>query len=533
MGGNFKVIKVLIADDEALFRKAFIASFEWEEAGMCICGEACNGKEALELVRHQCPDIVLVDIEMPLLNGLDFIVEIKKISNKSQIVIISGYDKFSYAQKAIQLGVRDYFLKPVNDEKIWNKLLALKEEILINQKVQKDEREKRQLDKLKKESFEEKAVYSLIHGTTDTIWSNSVFMNLREYSDFGIQVCCISIYTDSVYWQPKEFELAQFAIKNTIYEQLEKKYEVYFTVYEKYLVALVKGKKTILANNQLLKEFEMISFFTSRYLYIEIVVGLGNIVEKNDEIKLSFENSKIAVQKQFLNAKRRIIPYQKYETKLKFDVLPLKEQLHFMDNLRLANYSAVEEWISSIFDTMVKEEMTWNNIYQISINLLLFITQVALEYKIDIYDYYDLICYEDFLNKRQPVQAMKSAITELAAFCIRKIEQVRTDGRIICKIKEYVAKFYSDYELRIKDIADAVFLNENYLSSYFKKKVGISLTEYIMCFRVEKGKDLMDLGEEEIREVALKVGFLDANYFSKCFKKVYGVTPTKYLSEKL
>ena len=204
-----------------------------------------------------------------------------------------------------------------------------------------------------------------------------------------------------------------------------------------------------------------------------------------------------------------------------------------MDNLRLANYSAVEEWISSIFDTMVKEEMTWNNIYQISINLLLFITQVALEYKIDIYDYYDLICYEDFLNKRQPVQAMKSAITELAAFCIRKIEQVRTDGRTICKIKEYVAKFYSDCELRIKDIADAVFLNENYLSSYFKKKVGISLTEYIMCFRVEKGKDLMDLGEEEIREVALKVGFLDANYFSKCFKKVYGVTPTKYLSEKL
>ena len=94
MGGDFKMIKVLIADDEALFRKAFIASFEWEEAGMCICGEARNGEEALELVRHQCPDIVLVDIEMPLLNGLDFIAEIKKNSYKSQIVIISGYDKF-------------------------------------------------------------------------------------------------------------------------------------------------------------------------------------------------------------------------------------------------------------------------------------------------------------------------------------------------------------------------------------------------------------------------------------------------------
>lgn len=527
------MIKVLIADDEALFRKAFIASFEWEEAGMCICGEARNGEEALELVRHQCPDIVLVDIEMPLLNGLDFIAEIKKNSYKSQIVIISGYDKFSYAQKAIQLGVRDYFLKPVNDEEIWNKLLALKEEILINQKLEKEESEQRQLDKLKKESFEEKAVYNLIHGTTDIIWSDSVFGNPREYSGFGIQVCCISIYTDSIYWKPKELELAQFAIKNIIREQLEKKYEVYFTIYEKYLVVLAKGKKTALANNQLIKEFEMISFFTTRYLYIEIVVGLGNIVEKTDEIKVSFENSKMAVQKQFLNAKRHIIQYQKHDTKLKFDVLPLKEQLHFMDNLRLAKYSAVEEWISSVFDTLVKEEMSWNNIYQISMNLFLFITQVALEYKIDIYDYYDLIRYEDFLYKRQPVQTMKSTITELATFCMRKIEQVRIDGRTICMIKEYIAEFYSDCELRIKDIADAVFLNENYLSSYFKKKMGISLTEYIMRFRVEKGRSLMDLGEDEIREVALKVGFLDANYFSKCFKKVYAMTPTKYLSEKL
>ena len=158
---------------------------------------------------------------------------------------------------------------------------------------------------------------------------------------------------------------------------------------------------------------------------------------------------------------------------------------------------------------------------------------VVTNFKIDIYDYYDLIRYEDFLYKRQPVQTMKSTITELATFCMRKIEQVRIDGRTICMIKEYIAEFYSDCELRIKDIADAVFLNENYLSSYFKKKMGISLTEYIMRFRVEKGRSLMDLGEDEIREVALKVGFLDANYFSKCFKKVYAMTPTKYLSEKL
>ena len=88
------------------------------------------------------------------------------------------------------------------------------------------------------------------------------------------------------------------------------------------------------------------------------------------------------------------------------------------------------------FRRRVKEEMSWNNIYQISMNLFLFITQVALEYKIDIYDYYDLIRYEDFLYKRQPVQTMKSTITELATFCMRKIEQVRIDGRTICMIKE-------------------------------------------------------------------------------------------------
>jgi two-component system response regulator YesN len=112
------VYAMIVTDDELWIRERLINSINWEEIGVTVIGQASDGEEALEICKILKPDIVLTDIRMPVISGLEFVQALKESSVNSKIIIVSGYDDFSYAQKAIKLGVFDYILKPVENSEI-------------------------------------------------------------------------------------------------------------------------------------------------------------------------------------------------------------------------------------------------------------------------------------------------------------------------------------------------------------------------------------------------------------------------------
>ena len=121
------MLKVMIVDDEYYFREALKVSLDWEELGFTICAEAKNGNDALLKADELSPDIVLVDINMPVMDGLEFVKEIKNKGLDCKIVILTGHSEFQYAKQAVQLGVHNYLLKPVNEKELMESLLDLKE----------------------------------------------------------------------------------------------------------------------------------------------------------------------------------------------------------------------------------------------------------------------------------------------------------------------------------------------------------------------------------------------------------------------
>jgi two-component system response regulator YesN len=129
-------LTVLIADDEPLIRKGLAESFNWAELGFVVCGQAANGLDALEQAKRLRPDLILVDIRMPLLSGLQLIEQVHKVAPDIAFIIISGHDEFEYARQAINLGVRDYLLKPVNERQLCASVCQIRDEILQRRQTQ-------------------------------------------------------------------------------------------------------------------------------------------------------------------------------------------------------------------------------------------------------------------------------------------------------------------------------------------------------------------------------------------------------------
>lgn len=168
------MLKIIIVDDEYLFREALKVSIDFEGLGLEIVGEAKNGKEAIGLVESQKPDIALVDINMPIIDGLEFAKYINSKEIDTKIIIISGYDQFDYAKEAIHLGVQSYLLKPINEEELTNELKELMRSIEVERSISEEISVLKEQARTNVPFLKERLILDLLMGHFDTIDSTLV-----------------------------------------------------------------------------------------------------------------------------------------------------------------------------------------------------------------------------------------------------------------------------------------------------------------------------------------------------------------------
>lgn len=212
------MLKIMIVDDEFYFREALKVSLPWNELGFMICGEAKNGKEALEKLEDLKPDIILVDINMPIMDGLEFVQEIRETGSGCKIIILTGHSEFLYAKQAVQLGVYNYILKPVNEKELTETLFKIKKAIHREKSIRIE------IDRLKqqvKESIpllKDKFLNELIQGSL--IPNKKDLEKRMEY--LGINLCSeyyrvatIEINHENYkQWNDEDKQLWKFAVSN-------------------------------------------------------------------------------------------------------------------------------------------------------------------------------------------------------------------------------------------------------------------------------------------------------------------------------
>lgn len=482
--------RVLIVDDEKFIRKSIRNRINWEQFGITELEEAGNGMEALQLLDIFCPEIVLVDIRMPKMDGLAFISEAKKKHPEIDYVIMSAYSDFSYARTAIELGVGAYLLKPIQKdelEKLLSKLLHRKNEKKLQHMSQN----------VKVEEVRQEFILKYRNVMTVSFYS--------EAEDIGERI-------EVIVQNQMEQQGSCFAYflrncsRSTCYVFLINTDEN----------GQETGSRCAQAVMDTLNDPEMYA-------------SVSEVFERKN-FKEAVTQSLYLLKRKMYCDRRKVICHSSWEsrsnTDKRKDVRTGLEQLYSL--MRKAEFDRVEEELLEILELLLQEKNPIRMLEEGIDEILVLLCHLPREASNDI-DFN--ILFHDFRNKDyllvfHTAEELKINLRNLIGRLFNIVRQ-KDSADVIVRVREYIENNYGD-SLNATELAQKYGLSVSYLSTLFKERTGINLTAYMEGVRMEKAKELLKNREWTVTEVALHTGYSNSNYFSKVFKKYTGITPREF-----
>lgn len=529
------MIKVVIADDEKRFRLYMEKVLDWEGLGFTVCGIAANGEQVLELLKKNKPEIALLDINMPKMDGLILTEKLKEISPDTYVVFITGYSEFEYARKALKLGVCEYLLKPFSREELGKVMMKLKERILKAKEIEKQHLHHR---KIILEEMLNRLVRLEAEDREEILEYREKLMQLDMLLDAPYYVVSV---TELGKCKEKEISkedrgLWTFGVRNIFEELGEKKGkpQILFQNYEGHLVSIWECR-----NREILKEIpdflESFCDLVYRLIGVSVSIGMGSPAGDFYEIPSSYNQAMLSLQNKFVFGLRAVISYEeaaKRSREASFYPLELNERL--LHYLRKNDKKQVESILDLVKRRMVEEQYSVDYANAAIMGLL----SVCLSYIVEMKGEIGEVLGKEF----SPYQELGKQSSLEESFCwLSEIFQTTADyflkprsrraEQIIEDVESYIEQHYADFELTAGSISEAVFLDISYIRKIFSKYRGCTIQDYITEVRMKAAKEKMEQQKFTIGEIAEGCGYLDAGYFSKCFKKYYHISPRQYASQ--
>lgn len=515
----------MIVEDRPVFREYLKASIDWGKYGFEICCEAKHGEEALELASQYLPDIVLTDINMPIMDGLELSEALVSQYPETSIVLITGYSEFEYARKAIKLGVSDYILKPFEKEELILTLLKIKDNLQISyeNKLSADDENALMISGL---------LESAIHSTTK-IYTEEVD-KFPEFSNYQF-VCIISAFKDQnlsedfIFWRSTVSQLITQMFELELFHHIIEDSEGRIV---SIIGAPAEDHDNELFYQKARMEYQKITTLLNKHLSYEIATGISTVHQGLSNLKMCYSEA-ISAIKATINVERNEI--------VDFETIPDEHKKHIFYSVEVndrlikklrENY--LEGALALLDETYNKfEEMKISSNYAYIvfmgfISLILsFITQSGKRIENVLKNDMDLVMnakyYTDIEEQREIIKRLiTSTINHFSTY------KVSRAYKIAQKAKAYIEVHYSDSSLTVSDVAKDQYINETYLRKMFKTETGYTITEYITDIRMTKAKALMASGNIKLSDVAELIGYNDAGYFSRAFKKYYGISPSQF-----
>ncbi len=531
-----QLYKVLVADDEEYIRKGIIAvisktGFEFDFF------EAVNGEEAFSLIKAHRPDIVLLDIKMPLMSGIEVLENCRKNKIDARFMIISGYSEFDFAQKALNLGAGGYILKPIDPGKV--------EELLNNSINQIDESKRlddlgRQKEGLEKESELirlERTVNQLLHSPNKLIDTSGDFFEDNPFLKdrlcriilFHLDSCNFNIWNkefngiEGIKGELRE-NLAGIAPNETIriIDNQKNINEVFAVITGRQKPGVAKAAAGFL---------EMAVPEIKNSLKLSVTIAVGEVAEAVSESL--YKNLRKLLDIRFETGINKI--YDSGSLSRTAERSSSDQYLKLLAQyINKADYDNIKLTLKDLFGMNVKPQGDMINTRRIYHEVIGIISGLCSNRSIDIMkppfevDFTgDILDYLD--NKTEIVNYLHTTIVNV--FNIEPLESVKCSS-VIDMVVDYVEDNY-DRQLSVKEIAVQFAMNPNYFSSLFKKKTGYSFVDFTNNKRVEAACRMLSLPNTNVTGIAESLGFQDVQYFYKLFKKYKGVTPLEYRKQSL
>lgn len=532
------MLRMLIVDDEYLVLERLKLCVDWAELGIEIVGEASDGQEAITLFEQTDPHIVITDISMPYMNGLDFCKLARERRSRSRFVLLTGYSDFEYARAALHIGVSGYLLKPINRSALTDLILSLKAQI------ESEERALRYMEELSRnaragdKALREQLFRTLAYGADKIPASKLVETFARAYPallDESLAVALFELrFSANHGFSPENKELAQFAVGNIAKE-------VFASLYHLETINDTSNRVALLLNTRR-EDFDRCVALCGRvrelvrdHLDLLMTVGVSEAHEEGfSAIPRAYLEAAEALDNKLVLGVGRVIRYDRLKrapmpenaANLRNDLL-----IHF----RLGSLSTIRKKVHELFEEVVRQESSAEALHLLLSELLLVLADFIKEKGVILPEADDnQLSLSALLDGQDELIQVEEAFCERAASLIRRYsqEQLLSYAGLVGRAKQYIDQNCNDKSISLDIIAEALEINSCHLSTVFKRESGYSVIEYLTQCRMRNAKRLLDAGMTRLADVADAVGYIDPYYFSKCFKRMFGLSPSHYLKSK-
>jgi len=516
------VYRLMVFDDEQIVIESVKHIVSNELKSVQVTQTARSGREAIEKVRNERPDIILTDIRMPGINGLEAVKEIKKIHNNIKFVVVSVYEYFEYAQQAVELGVIDYLTKPVNKARLVDTLERIVRQ--LDEEKQKYDQELEAREKIDRMGSiaEHSFIYSLLLSQQIDFGEYKALFDIR--SDTG----CVFILTfqgreDSERGDTTQVQRLYARFKDNL------KYK-YQCIVGPIMLDRVVGYIAQTVDDNYQQRVQTIAYLeeivskAEPEFDLDLKVGIGKIHDHSD-IMVSYREALKALN--YPDGKVNHID----------DVAPNLSDARleiFTEERKLI--SSVEKGdaqlcISILTDIFNKHEDFFEreNLRSRLIELMIVARRLAFESGIDNNEYIEYGTYINQLLGCTTSEQFKQMCVERLRYIAFKINKVKgkTIGIIVDKANRIIDERF-DQELTLDGISKELYISPQYFSRLYKQEMGVNFIEQLTLVRMQNAKKLMEQGEYSIKEICYMSGYSDPNYFSRLFKKYEGVSPSAY-----
>ncbi|MGG4340757.1 response regulator transcription factor [Paenibacillus lautus] len=517
-------MRILIVDDEPLVRIGIKSAIDWQAQGVEIVGEAGDGEEALRMITETAPDVVLLDIKMPKMDGIEVLRAIKDRQLPVQAIVLSSFDDITYVKEALKLGAFDYFHKPDMNERELTAMLKSVREQLGSRGVPA------QVGPSAAGNRKEQMLYDALHGHVHDLHETG----LKE-GNMYVVLFRIKNYHTIIQRYTKETEsILPNTVQNVVSEILSTEKEVeYLQLDEQCSAVFISNSelKSLLASlTRVNKMVQMISSALKRFVNIDIVLGISDWFADFDGIQKGYEQAGTALAHQFYNPDTSIFYYQHLKQKSESVYKQADAYLSQMKSaLREEANDRFMELLSK-WETFLEQEecMEEKDVRKVYEGLLFMIGESRGTPGGTVQE--DVTAFEEIHNFQQLSAEYRARFEE--RFKNRNHLEMKGYSQLTRNIMEYTEEHYPE-SLSLKLFGDLFHVSPNYVSRLFKQEVGQGLFDYINELRIEKAKVLLKDYRYKIYDVAEMVGFNNQAHFAIVFQKYTGFSPKQYRKEEV
>lgn len=519
---------VVVADDEEEIRRALVKKIDWNSLGFELVGEASNGAEALELTEKLCPDLLLTDIMMPFIGGIELARQVREVRPATQIAFLTGYEVFEFAKKAIQYNIVSYLLKPISAEEMSEELIKIRK--IIDKKFEQFRSSAQVKEHLETISF---VMPLMLDGYTHANSNENRNMILSEAGKQGLVTSGVDtsycVLVTSVI-DKSRINITSKACVNS-FDLVLKKYLDHVSFYtDGRVVTLLYGTQRAL----------------EKYLHIaveDICQSVERIMNCSSSIGISRVGDNILnLHELYVEAMNAISYNSDPEGSIRY--ISDMENDYFSDIEMFEAFVAEEERCvrgglsdeagriaDKLFDSLENVSR-----YKLSANFIVPNLTSSI-YKI-LYSVVDKE-HTDKLQQECPLQMadLYGNVASIRAYCknlcVRAAElvgdQCKKTGSRHCELAlDYINKEFSNPDISLVSVSRKIAVSPNYLSALVRKETGSTFIELLTKRRMEEAVSLLKYPAFKVKDVALKCGYVDQHYFSYSFKKETGMSPVQF-----